>query len=125
MASLVPTIQIGIVVVIAAIPSTLQTLALLALVKHWRGERIIYRGAVLFLGSALIYGSEFAIGIQLWASSSNTGFLTGLLELLLGAYAIGLGRAWELLGAPRFGFVPTLAALLRRARQSKPPAPKS
>ncbi len=121
MASLVPSIQIGAVVTIIAIPASLQTLALLALVKQWREQRIMYRGAVLFLGSALIYAFELYLGIQLWRGPVNSAALTGLLELILGAYAIGLGRAWELLGAPRFGFLMNVFALLPRAREPKPP----
>ena len=119
MSSLIPHIQIGLVVTIVAIPSAMQTLALLALIKHWRSEGIIYRGVVLFLGSALIYTLELAVGIQLWRSPGNAGSLTGLLELILGAYAIGLGRAWELLGAPRKGFISTATSLLRMRSRPK------
>jgi hypothetical protein len=120
MASLIPGIKIGIVVTIIAIPSAVQTLALLTLVKHWRAQTIVYRGVVLFLGSALIYALELAIGIQLWGTPGNRGSLDGLLELILGAYAIGLGRAWELLGAPRSGFISTVAGLIRPRTGPKP-----
>ena len=121
MASLIPEISFGIVVTIVAIPSALQTLALLRLVRHWRGAGILYRGAVLFLGSAAIYASELFIGLQAWSGQPNRGELEGLTQLMLGAYAIGLGRAWELLGAPRTGFIPPLISLFRR----KPPEAKS
>ncbi len=124
MTSLIPSVQIGVVVVIIAFPSALQTLALLGLVRHWREGGILYRGLVLFLGSAFIYGFELAIGFQLWASPGNRGSLEGLLELLLGAYAVGLGRAWELLGAPRSGMITTLfnflGTWLDRGRAKKP-----
>ena len=129
MASLVPDIAIGIVVTIVAIPASLQTLALLALFNHWRADGIVYRGLVLFLGSAAIYAFELVLGIQLWASPQSTGALTGLLELILGAYAVGLGRAWELLGGPRGGLLAALASLARAGRSRNqpkgPPAAKS
>ena len=129
MASLVPGIAIGIVVTIVAIPASLQTLALLALFNHWRAEGIAYRGLVLFLGSAAIYAVELTLGIQLWVSPHGTGALTGLLELILGAYAIGLGRAWELLGGPRGRLLSSLALLVRSRRSRNqpkgPPAAKS
>jgi len=102
------------------LPTVLLTLALLTLVKHWRAQSIVYRGVVLFLGSALIYALELAVGIQLWVAPGNRGSLDGLLELILGAYAIGLGRAWELLGAPRSGFVSTVAGLIRPRTGPKP-----
>jgi hypothetical protein len=50
--------------------------------------------------------------------------LIALLELLLGAYAIGLGRAWQLLGATRLGWFGLLIAALGRARGAKPDEPK-
>jgi hypothetical protein len=78
--------------------------------------------------SLAIYGYEMAYGIQLWFGSPGPGALTGLLELLLGAYAIGLGRAWELLGAPRLGWTGWIGGILERLRENRPSAqepPKS
>jgi len=100
-------------VFVVAIPAVLQTLALLALLPSWRSEGTLWRGLFLFVASAAIYGYEMVIGVQLSRTPADTGALTGLLELLLGAYAVGLGRAWELLGAPRSGFISGVVALLR------------
>jgi len=126
---LIPGIAIGPVVAVIAVPSMLQTLGLLLLIPHWRAENAVRRGVILFSVSALIYGYEMAIGIRMWLVPSDTGALSGLLELLLGAYAIGLGRAWELLGAPRLGWYGFLAAALQRRRErsteNRPPAAKS
>jgi hypothetical protein len=102
---LMPDVPLGVLVTIVAMPAILQTLALLGLVSHWRAERTLYRGVVLFLASAFVYGFELVIGIKLWQTPTSTGWLSGLLDLLLGAYAIGLGRAWQLLGAPRTGII--------------------
>ncbi len=121
---LMPEAPLGIVVTIVAIPAILQTVALLGLVAHWRTERTLYRGLLLFLASAFIYGFELVIGIKLWQTPTSLGWLSGLLDLLLGAYAIGLGRAWELLGAPRSGFITgvigMLGGRLDTARNPKP-----
>src|SRR5438093_947890 len=73
MASLIPDVRIGIVVTIVAFASAMQTLALLTLVKHWLAQSIVYRGVVLFLGSALIYALELAVGIQLWGCARQQG----------------------------------------------------
>ncbi len=113
LSSLIPQVRIGLSVTIIAIPAIVQTLALLLLLPQWRTARIVWRGMFLFLASAVIYGYELAIGIQLWRQPSNTGLLVSLVFLILGAYAIGLGRAWELLGAPRSGFFSYVWALLR------------
>jgi hypothetical protein len=98
--SLIPNLPIGPLVVVPGVLAASQTLSLLALMSSWRRERTVVRGLTLFAVSGAIYGSEIAIGVRLWMVPTDTGALTVLLELLLGAYSIGLARAWELLGAP-------------------------
>jgi len=121
---LMPDVPLGVIVTIVAMPAVLQTVALLGLLGHWRAERTLYRGLILFLASAAVYSAEIAIGIQLWRSPANPGAMSGLLDLLLGAYAVGLGRAWELMGAPRygviFGLIDFLIGRLDRTRKQKP-----
>jgi len=122
---LIPDVRVGLVVTLVAAVSSLQTLGLLFLVPQWHAHGVLWRSLVLFLGSLAIYGGELVVGIQLWNKAADPGSLTGILELLLGAFAIGLGRAWELLGAPRIGFVSRLLERLDRAPKpppGKPPA---
>jgi hypothetical protein len=122
MSSLVPGVLIGLVVTAAAAASTVQLLGLIFMVRNYRADLITtIRGGILFLVSAIIYGTELYLGLLLWTRPS-TGALAGLLEVLLGAYAIGLGRAWQLLGAPRLGLVTFLLDFLERRR---PPRPKA
>ena len=121
MSSLIPGVLIGLVAMAVAGASTIQLLGLLVRVRRWHADWITaIRGAILFVVSALIYGTELYLGLQLWRRPS-TDVLIGLLEVLLGAYAIGLGRAWQLLGAPRLGLVTYLLDFLERRR---PPRPK-
>lgn len=115
-ASLIPGLPIGPVVTVVAIPAVLQTLGLLLLFGQWKAQGAVRRGLVLFVISVAIYGYELVYGIDLWLRPSSTA-LTGLLELLLGAYAIGLGRAWELLGARRLGWTGLIEAAWHRLRQ--------
>jgi hypothetical protein len=121
--SLVPDVTFGVAVWIIAVPAALQTLALLAHVRRWREHRIVARGVILFLASAAIYGYEFVLGIEMWRDPTAKGALIALCFVLIGAYAAGLGRAWELLGAPRTGIVPSLWAVLTSVRR-QPPAEK-
>jgi len=117
MTSLIPGIIVGLVVTIVAVASSLQLLGLLARVGPDRGGLVpTLRGGFLFLASAAIYGTELYLGIVLWTRPSETAALTGLLEVLLGAYAIGLGRAWQLMGAPRIGLLSFALDLIERAR---------
>lgn len=118
MTSLIPGVLLGLVVTPIAAVSLLQTLALLLMVPGLRAQGTIFRGALLFLASVSVYAFELWLGIQLWTRPS-TGMVIALLELLLGAYAIGLGRAWELLGAPRMGLLVYLFGLLDRRQNPK------
>lgn len=120
---LIPEVEVGLVVTIVAGVSLLQTLGLLLLLRHWHSQGALWRSVFLFLGSLAIYGGEIAVGIQLWIKPDNPGALTGVLELLLGAFGIGLGRAWELLGAPRMGVVSRLLERLDRTRRPPPGEP--
>jgi hypothetical protein len=97
--SLVPNVPLGALVVVPGVLAVSQTLFLLRLVPDWRRERTVVRGLALFAVSGSIYGLEIVIGFRLWSAPTDTAALTALLELLLGTYAIGLARAWELLGA--------------------------
>jgi hypothetical protein len=99
-AGLVPDLNLGTIVLPAALLSLAQTAYLLYEFPKWRRERRLLRAVALVLVSALIYVSELRAGQQLWTAPHNTAALTGLLITLLGAYAIGLTRSWELLGAP-------------------------
>lgn len=105
MTSLIPGIILGLVVTIVASVSSIQLLGLLVRVPQ-RGNFVqVFRATFLFLASAAVYATELYIGLELWSKPTDTAALTGLLEILLGAYAIGLGRAWQLLGAPRIGLI--------------------
>jgi hypothetical protein len=98
--SLIPNLPFGDLILVAGVIAAGQTLALLIWLPSWRREHILLRSLALFAVSAFIYVEEIRIGLQLMPAPANTGALTGLLELLLAAYAISLARAWELLGAP-------------------------
>ena len=121
MTSLIPGVLIGLVVTAVAGASTLQLVGLVVRTGNWRRVGVItaIRGAILVVISASIYGTELYLGLLLWTRPS-TGALVGLLQVLLGAYAIGLGRAWQLLGAPRVGLVNSLLDFLERRRASAP-----
>jgi hypothetical protein len=118
--SLVPGVLFGLVVTVVSIPAMLQTLALLGLARQWHAAAIVARGVFLFLLSAAIYGYEFALGIQMWRDPTSKGALVSLLFVLMGAYAVGLGRAWELLGAPRGGLMSYAVAIFNALRRKQP-----
>ena len=98
--SLIPNVPLGPLVVVPGLIAGSQTLALLTLIPRWRHDGTLVRGLLLLGISAAIYTYEIGIGVRFWFATVDPGSLTNLLELVLAIYAIGLGRAWQLLGGP-------------------------
>jgi hypothetical protein len=76
--------------------------------QRWQS---VLRNIVLLVGSLFVYGFEFYYALDLLKAPQNTGAILALTELLIVVYAIGLIRAWELLGARRFGLLSWLSPL--------------
>ena len=83
------------------------------LLREPKGWRSWLRRAFLVLLSVGLYGLELVNGFQLLTapSSSQAGIVFGLVWCLIGAFSIGLIRAWELLGAQRYGLLGWLSPL--------------
>jgi hypothetical protein len=94
--------------VLCLVTSLLQARHLLH--RH-RGWQSVLRGAFLVFLSLVLYGLELLNGFQLLAAPANAGIALGLIWCLIGAFAIGLVRAWELLGAQRYGLLGWLSPL--------------
>jgi len=103
--ALIPHFNFGTLIVIVSLLSLLtsvfQAWSLLRLRKGWQS---FLRRAVLVFLSVGLYGLELRDGVGLIIASTQVGFVYELLFVLLGAFALGLTRAWELLGAQRYGF---------------------
>jgi hypothetical protein len=69
------------------------------------------RGAVLIVAGLLLYGYELYNALLLLLSPSNSAPLSMLAALLLGIYALGLARAWQLLGGRTHGLSGWLSPL--------------
>lgn len=101
LSGLIPNVPFGLFVIIVGGVALSQSLSLLATARDWRLERRLLRGVILFAASVAVYGSELVIGIDLYVNKPSPELITALLQLLLAVFAMGLARAWELLGAPR------------------------
>jgi hypothetical protein len=64
--------------------------------------RLVRAGALVVI-SLIVYALEVVNARALSANPHDLDPLYTICGLLLGVYGIGLTRAWELLGAPRFG----------------------
>ena len=119
--SLIPYLTFGVMVVVAGGVALSQSLSLLTLLGSWRREGTFFRGLTLFVISAGLYAYQIVIGVQLLYSPSSPGLLTAIESLMLGIFAVGLARAWELLGAPHSrGAVGLITGWLERKAGDKP-----
>jgi len=75
------------------------------LLRHTRNWQSLLRRIFLVFLSILLYGLELWNGYQLFTDPSQPGNIYGLISCLLGAFGLGLIRAWELLGVRRYGLL--------------------
>jgi len=66
--------------------------------------QVAIRRIVLVLVSFVLYGFELSDAIQLIIQPNNISYVASLSTLVISVYGVGIIRAWELLGASRFGF---------------------
>ncbi|HEX2348241.1 MAG TPA: hypothetical protein VHI51_07385 [Ktedonobacterales bacterium] len=103
--ALVPRVDFGLFVIPIAIVSLLFTVlpawALLRVRKGW--VSLLRRVALIAAGVAL-YGLELSNGISILTNPTQDGYIYALVFVMLGIVFLGLTRAWELLGAQRYGF---------------------
>lgn len=119
--SLIPDLTFGVIVVVAAGVALSQTLSLLTLAGSWRREGTFFRGLALFLVSAGLYTYQIVVGVQLLYNPASPGLLTAIESLMLGIFAVGLARAWELLGAPHArGAIGLVTGWLERKAGDRP-----
>ena len=81
------------------------------MLSHRQRWQSVLRNMVLLVGSLIVYGYEFYFAVDLIKTPQDTRAILALTELLLVVYAIGLIRAWELLGARRYGLLGWLSPL--------------
>ena len=102
--ALIPHFNFGLIIVpfssLCLLTSLIQAWQLLRLHKGWLS---LLRRAFLVLLSFALYGLELVNALQLINDPSQVGIVYALVLLLLGAFALGLTRAWELLGVHRYG----------------------
>ena len=102
--ALIPHFNFGTLIVpissLSLLTSLFQAWSLLRPRKGWQS---FLRRAMLVCLSLGLYGLELRNGVGLITHPTQVGFVYGLLFVLLGIFVLGLTRAWELLGAHRYG----------------------
>ena len=104
--ALIPHFNFGLLIMpfisLCLLTTLIQAWQLLRLRKGWLS--LLRRTFLVLLGVGL-YGLELVNALQLSIDPSQVGAVYGLVFLLWGAFALGLIRAWELLGAHRYGLM--------------------
>ena len=102
--ALIPNFNIGFIIIpfsfVCLLTSLIQAWRLLRRTNNWQS---LLRRAFLVLLSLTLYGLEMWNGYQLFTNPSQTGYVYNLISFILGAFGLGLIRAWELLGVRRYG----------------------
>lgn len=75
------------------------------LLKERQSWQNVLRRIFLIVASFIIYGYELYVAILLLYKPDNLEGFYALTGLLLSVYGIGLTRAWQLLGARRYGIL--------------------
>jgi hypothetical protein len=114
--ALIPGEHFGVASVVMAVWSISGTLALSAQIfPHRRAQAPGWRWVVLSVTSLLVFGVQLARGIQLMVTPDDRSAVTSIAVLGVVLSAIGIARAWELLGAK----TPGLIGDFRRWRSSR------
>ncbi|HXZ06149.1 MAG TPA: hypothetical protein VEH81_15050 [Ktedonobacteraceae bacterium] len=106
LSALIPHFNIGFFIIpfsfLCLSTSLIQSWRLFRRTRNWQS---LLRRAFLVILSVALYGLEIWNGFQLFTNPSQPGNMYGLISCLLGAFGIGLIRAWELLGVRRYGLL--------------------
>ncbi len=108
MSALIPLTNVGGIAIVVGVLDVIITVQLgLDLLRRTRSAHArsgrwgaVARVTATLIVSVALYGYEAAVGVGLLLHPRDMGLTLSLAELLLGVYAVGLARAWELLGGP-------------------------
>jgi hypothetical protein len=104
LAALVPHFNFGTFIVpISAVSLATSLFQAWSLLRPRKGWPSFLRRAIVVVVSLGLYVLQLRQGIGLIAEPAQVGFVYEMLFLLMGTFALGLIRAWELLGAQRYG----------------------
>jgi hypothetical protein len=104
--ALIPGQHIGVAAVVVAVWSISATLALsVQIFVRRRAQAPGWRWAVLSGASLLVFGVQFGYGIAILATPDDRSAVTSIAVIGVVLSAIGIARAWELLGAETLGLL--------------------
>jgi hypothetical protein len=122
LAALVPLVNLGWVALVMALIGLANSLNIgWPLLRGRGGWRRALRRTFLVIVSLFIYVYQLAYALPLIRDPTDLGALYVLTWLVIAVFGVGIVRAWELLGAQRFGLLARLSPL----HDVDEPAPES
>lgn len=101
--ALLPQTNLGPAVLVLSLTGLINYFVLAwQLFKRAQGKSSMVSRAVFVLAGLSIYGFELYISIQLLLTPANSSLITVLASLLIFIYALGLARAWQLIGGRNY-----------------------
>jgi hypothetical protein len=97
-AALIPGVNIGPVGIAMAVLALSQSLGLALTRETWSHKESRPASVMLLIVTAVVYGYTLWASVRLVGSPHDVGALRSLLVAMLGMFALGLGRAWQLMG---------------------------
>jgi hypothetical protein len=95
-----------------------QSMMTWVILKHAEKRRLsITRQSALIVIGLFLYGIELYNAIYLLLFPTNTAFVSTLATVVLGLYALGMARAWQLLGTRSFRLASWLSPIHDTERQ--------
>jgi hypothetical protein len=112
LSALLPDVALGPVALVMAIIGLANGLNIgWRLLRERRGWLSAFRRAFLSVAGLFIFGYQLVYALALIRDPADRGALYVLTWLLLATFGLGIVRAWELLGAQRFGVLAWLSPL--------------
>jgi hypothetical protein len=122
LAALQPTANVGVTALVVGIVSLVVMAVIGRDLATGQPALARVRRLALLLLSAVLYGLECWRGVQLVLQPDASAPVSALAMLLLVVYAVAILRAWELVGAERYGPLGQLSPLRDLDEHARRPA---
>jgi hypothetical protein len=121
LAALIPGSNLGYIALVMGVGGGMSTVSLSRhLLRRSIGWSRLARRGFLLLGGFVIFGYEVYFAILLLMTPTDEGALYGMTALVIGVYGLGIVRAWQLLGARRYGVMSGWLNLLDMPEEDVP-----
>jgi hypothetical protein len=117
--SLIPGLSVGApATAVAAVGLAFILRALLGIAPAWRAGRVQLRDLTFLVGLIVVFVIQLIAAIELDGKHNDGNALQTICILIVVCFLIGIERAWELVGGPKFDLALVLLARRGRGRGS-------